>query len=563
VPARLGLTPAQFNALFPFHFAFDASGTVVSAGQALARICPAMAPGQSVAAAAAIERPHVPFEIEALRTIEHALVILTLKAPVATLRGEFLIDDDRGLALFVGSPWVTHIDEATSLGLSLSDFASHDSLSEFLLLFKTQQLALADAEALADRLLTQRAELRVANLRLESQERRLRDQNEALLRAGRLKDEFLSGMSHELRTPLNAVIGMSESLKEGTYGDLTDDQTGAVSLIESSGQHLLSLINDILDLSRIEADKFELERSDAGVRGMCQAAMAMVRSAAQKKRIDLDLAIDPAAATVHGDERRLKQVLVNLLSNAVKFTHDGGHVRLAVTAEPDAGRLVFAVSDTGIGIAADDLPRLFQPFSQLDSALNRRHTGTGLGLALTKRMVELHGGFVDVVSTPDQGSTFSVMLPWTPAQAAPAEPVTDARSAPHGGAREAARRLLLVDDNPANQQVIADFLRAKGFDVEQATSAEDGLVAARARRPLLVLMDVHMPMVDGLEATRQLRADPELRSLPVIALTSLAMKGDRERCLEAGMDDYLSKPVKLTELLATIERRLTAPRAAA
>ena len=563
MPARIGLTPAQFNTLFPFHFAIDASGTVVSAGKVLARFCPAMAPGQAVAAAAAIERPHVPFEIEALRSIEHALVILTLKQPAATLRGEFLIDDDRGLALFVGSPWVTHIDEATSLGLSLSDFASHDSLSEFLLLFKTQELALADAEAVADRLLTQRAELRLANLRLESQERRLREQNDALLKAGRLKDEFLSGMSHELRTPLNAVIGMSESLKEGTYGDLSDDQTGAVSLIESSGQHLLSLINDILDLSRIEADKFDLEVGDTDVHGVCRAAMALVRSLAHKKHITLQLSIDPEAESVRADERRLKQVLVNLLTNAVKFTHDGGSARLTVTAEAAAERLVFAVSDTGIGIAAADLPRLFQPFSQLDSALNRRHTGTGLGLALTKRMVELHGGFVDVVSTPGQGSTFSVVLPWTPAVSRVVPTAPDAPELPAGVAPAGARRLLLVDDNPGNQRVVADFLRARGFDVEQATSADEALAAARARRPLVVLMDVQMPTVDGLTATRQLRADPELCTLPVIALTSLAMKGDRERCLEAGMDDYLSKPVKLTELLATIERRLATPRAAA
>jgi signal transduction histidine kinase/CheY-like chemotaxis protein len=564
VPARIGLTPAQFNALFPFHFAFDATGTLVSAGQVLARICPAMAPGQPVAAVASIDRPAVPFTIDAVRAVEHTLVILHLKVPAVTLRGEFLVDDDRGLALFVGSPWITHIDEATSLGLSLSDFASHDSLSEFLLLFKTQQLALADAEALADRLLTQRAELRVANLRLATQERRLREQNDELLRAGRLKDEFLSGMSHELRTPLNAVIGMSESLKEGTYGDLSDDQTGAVSLIESSGQHLLSLINDILDLSRIEADRFDLEVADTDVHAVCRAAMAMVRSLAHKKHITLQLAIDPEAESVRADERRLKQVLVNLLSNAVKFTHDGGAVRLTVTGEEAAGRLLFAVADTGIGIAADDLPRLFQPFSQLDSALNRRHTGTGLGLALTKRMVELHGGFIDVASVPGQGSTFSVVLPWTP-QAATVNASPEREPMAHGidAAASPSRHLLLVDDNPGNQQVLADFLRARGFEVQQATSAEEGLAAARTRRPALVLMDVQMPAVDGLEATRQLRADPDLRSLPVVALTSLAMKGDRERCLAAGMDDYLSKPVKLTELLATIERLLGAPRVAA
>jgi CheY-like chemotaxis protein len=226
--------------------------------------------------------------------------------------------------------------------------------------------------------------------------------------------------------------------------------------------------------------------------------------------------------------------------------------------------LELAVTDTGIGIAAEDLPRLFQRFSQLDSSLARKHNGTGLGLVLTKRMAMLHGGDVAVESTAGRGSTFTVTLPWT-AGARTAAPVPMAASpagmpAPEAPAAEAAaHHLLIVDDNPGNLRVVADFLRARGYRVDLAASASEGIEMARATRPALILMDVQMPTTDGFEATRLIRQDPALAGTAIIALTSLAMKGDRERCLLAGMDDYISKPVKLTELLATIEARMGAP----
>ena len=559
----IGLSPEQFQEVFPFHVAFGRDGRLVSAGRALARISPRLTPGCALADVMTIERPHVPFDLDALGT-GHTLFIIRLHEPEATLRGQMLVDREAATGLFLGSPWLTRIEEATALGLSLSDFPSHDAVGEFLLLFQTQQLALADAEGLADRLLTQRAELRVANQRLADQERHLKEKNEALSRAARLKDEFLSSMSHELRTPLNAVIGMSESLIEGTYGDLDQEQCRALGLIESSGRHLLELINDILDLSRIEADRLELDLAEVDVTAVCRVAVAMVGPAAQKKDLTLRTMLDGDVTRVRADERRLTQILVNLLSNAVKFTPDGGAVTLSVTGQPRQGLLELAVSDTGIGIAAEDLPRLFQRFSQLDSSLARKHNGTGLGLVLTKRMAMLHGGDVAVESTPGRGSTFTVTLPWTTGPRAAAPVPTAAlpadAPAPEGPAADAAaRHLLIVDDNPGNLRVVADFLRARGYRVDLAGSATEGIAMARATRPALILMDVQMPTTDGLEATRQIRLHPALAGTPVVALTSLAMKGDRERCLAAGMDDYISKPVKLTELLATLEQRLVAP----
>ncbi len=564
-PGAIGLPPEQFQEVFPFHVAFDRHGRLVSAGQALSRISPRLTPGCQLSDVMTIERPRVPFDVDALGD-SHALFIIRLHEPAATLRGQMIVDREAGTGLFLGSPWLTRIEDATALGLSLSDFPSHDAVGEFLLLFQTQQLALADAEALADRLLTQRAELRVANQRLADQERRLTEKNAALSKAARLKDEFLSSMSHELRTPLNAVIGMSESLIEGTYGDLDEEQCRALGLIESSGRHLLELINDILDLSRIEADRLELDFGDVDVTAVCRTAVAMVAPAAQKKDLTLRTMLDGAVSRAWADERRLTQILVNLLSNAVKFTPDGGAVTLSVTGHARRGVLELAVADTGVGITAEDLPRLFQRFSQLDSSLARKHNGTGLGLVLTKRMAQLHGGDVTVESTPGRGSTFTVTLPWT-ADARVASPRSAAPEAAHTPAGApgdtAGHHLLIVDDNPGNLRVVADFLRARGYRVDLAASAAEGIATARATRPALILMDVQMPATDGLEATRQIRQDPALAATPVVALTSLAMKGDRERCLAAGMDDYISKPVKLTELLATIEQRLAARAVAA
>jgi CheY-like chemotaxis protein len=256
----------------------------------------------------------------------------------------------------------------------------------------------------------------------------------------------------------------------------------------------------------------------------------------------------------------MKQILVNLLSNAVKFTPEGGSVTLSVTREDGLGVVSLAVRDTGIGIAEADLPRLFRPFGQLDAGLARHHGGTGLGLVLTKRLVEMHGGQIDVTSRVGVGSTFRVRLPWEPKN--PSTPALEASSPLSRRPLESlsksapAHRILVVDDNPGNQSVIADYLTARNYDVATADSAAAGLHIARLIRPHLILMDVQMPEIDGLEATKMIRRDPQLSQTPVFALTALAMKGDRERCLTAGMDDYFTKPVRLAELAERIRVRL-------
>ena len=239
--------------------------------------------------------------------------------------------------------------------------------------------------------------------------RELEHANAALAHAGRMKDEFLANMSHELRTPLNSVLGLADALMEGVYGDVDDQQKQILGTMRDSGRHLLELINDILDLSKIEAGRLELDYRSISVSEVCQASLRMVRPMAISKRVGTWMRTDPKLGVVVADERRLKQMLVNLLSNAVKFTPSGGTA--GVEAWSQGSEVYFSVTDTGIGIEAPDLRRIFEPFTQIDSSLSRQHEGTGLGLALVRRLAQLHGGRVEVDSEPGRGSRFTIVLP--------------------------------------------------------------------------------------------------------------------------------------------------------
>jgi PAS domain S-box-containing protein len=389
--------------------------------------------------------------------------------------------------------------------------------------------------------------------------------NAELARANRLKDEFLAAMSHELRTPLNAILGMAQMLEEQIYGPSNPRQLNAAALIASSGQHLLSLINDILDLSKIEAGKTELELKSIHISEICQASVRMVKQSAHKKEINISSTIDDDVTTFLADERRVKQILVNLLNNAVKFTPKKGKVGLNVVADDPAGMINFIVWDTGIGIAPEDTERLFQPFVQLDSRLARNYEGTGLGLALVYQLTRLHNGSVSVESVPGEGSRFTVSLPlapesnataeklsadFQPAEQQPDDPTTVSE---HGTERQV---VLLVEDNEANIVAVAEYLEYRGYKMVIARDGVEGLQRARETQPDLILMDIQLPEMDGLEATRRLRADAVFADTPIIALTALTMPGDREKCLAAGANGYMSKPVNLTLLLKAIETQL-------
>jgi CheY-like chemotaxis protein len=524
--------------------------------------------------------------------------------------------------------------------------------------------------------------------------------NAELSRAVRAKDEFLASMSHELRTPLNAILGQAELIQEGVHGPLTPRQLKGLRTIEESGRHLLALINDILEVAKIEADKIELEIYPMSVRAVCQASLRLIKELAHKKQLKLFSTLDSIVTTLLADERRLKQILINLLSNAVKFTPAGGQIGLEVKGDVAQEAVHFTVWDTGIGIAEEDMQRLFQRFVQVDSSLSRQDSGTGLGLALVRHLTEMHGGGIRVESEVGKGSRFTVSLPWSRgvstlterslANSAPvvgkaliieddpiaaihlagylyeqgtkttihpraegaierviafqpdviildihlpepvgwdvlkqlkANPVTaeipvvvvtmvDERlgglalgaagyllkpvtrpkfhqalsralsglpssQQPHKPqtavvvmpklSEEAPLKkqplekqplILLAEDNETNINLISDYLTFKGYRFTIARNGFEAIERAKEERPDLILMDIQMPKMDGFETTRRMRADADLAEIPIIALTALAMPGDRERCLEGGADAYFPKPVSLRNLGQAIESHL-------
>jgi PAS domain S-box-containing protein len=401
-------------------------------------------------------------------------------------------------------------------------------------------------------------------------EAQLQRTNEELARATRLKDEFLANMSHELRTPLNAILGMTEGLQEQIFGTINERQLKALQTIESSGTHLLELINDILDVAKIESGQIELDYAPTAISHLCQSSLAFIKQQALRKNLQLQVQLPRGVPDLQVDERRIRQVLINLLNNAVKFTPAGGQIslevwQLAPQNEANSGCWVrFSVTDTGIGIAPENIQKLFQPFVQIDSALNRQYTGTGLGLSLVKQIVDLHGGRVGVTSALGKGSCFTIDLPCTPhnlhsptlTTGEPGAAQITPKSFSEQQPASQAALILLVEDNEANISTFSDYLEAKGYRILLAKDGQKAIDLAKTHQPDLILMDIQMPGMDGLESTRQIRIEPTLVDTPIIALTALAMTGDQERCLEAGANDYLTKPVKLKQLATKIQRLL-------
>ncbi len=361
--------------------------------------------------------------------------------------------------------------------------------------------------------------------------------------ANKSKSEFLSTMSHELRTPLNAVIGLSESLLEA--GAPFDPARTAryLGIIQASGKQLLAQINDILDLARIEAGRLQVNAEPFDARALCAGVLETAQREVRAKQLQVQLQTPPTPLLLNADERLLRQVVLNLVSNAVKFTPAKG--RLTVTLEASAAGVRLSVADTGIGIAADQLGRLFKPFSQVDSSLGRQFGGTGLGLALVDRLTRLHGGTVAVASTPGAGSTFTVQLP------------PSVFAAGEDGPRDAtprARSVVLVDDDPNQHVLVGDYLRQRGFTVVHCDHARAAQEAIAAAEPGFAIVDVNLPGVSGLELIALLRQTPHGRQLPILAATALAEGEAAARCRAAGADAHLAKPISLHALAERIQR---------
>jgi PAS domain S-box-containing protein len=388
-----------------------------------------------------------------------------------------------------------------------------------------------------------------AEAKLQHQTHALIESNADLKKAAQGHDEFLASISHELRTPLASILALTEILRDPSGQPIDEPHLHSIMLIEESSRYLLQLINDILEVARLEARLIPVQIQLCSVPDIINSCVRLLRNQAQKRRIQLHIGHPSPTLLVLADPLRLKQILTNLLTNAIKFTPAGGEVSLAISPTPES--VSFSVSDTGIGIPAEKIPLLFQPFVQVESGLDRRYTGTGLGLAIVKSFTDLMNGSLSVESMPHVGSRFTVSLPAAPPYpnlALPTPPPNSNPIIPDPPSNPI--RLLIAEDNDLNRSILSTYLSTRGFNIVAVDNGFDAVRHHSASPADIILLDIQMPEMDGLKVARRIRdnPDPAIANTPIIALTALAMPGDRERCLAVGISEYIRKPFSLADL---------------
>lgn len=427
-------------------------------------------------------------------------------------------------------------------------------------LYNQARREIAERKEVEAALQTERARLAQ---RVEQRTAELSSANAQLARAVRARDEFLASMTHELRTPLNAVLGLSEILQSQSFGPLNQKQRELLETITQRGYHLLDLINDVLDVARIEAGQFELNLLPTSPADVCRRCIKQMDSLATRKKIEVETDIPPDPGKIWVDEARLQQILLNLLHNAIKFTGAHGKISLQVTHDFRRQISRFIITDTGIGLSEEGLKHLYsgsngpRPFVQIDSGLSRQYEGTGLGLTLVYRLTELHGGSLAIESEPGEGTQMTITLPWHEAETAlDKETAVFSPGSPH---QPASSCILLAEDNRRTARRLHKALTSQGYQVRIAYNGREAVRLAREMKPHLILMDLQMPEIGGEEAWQLIQEQPGGQDTPVIVISSLILPGDAEKYRERGAIAYLPKPISLSHLKRTIAGCLSAP----
>lgn len=521
----LALSANELAAFFPAFLKLDAAGAIIDAGPSLLRHLGQQILGKSFFDVMSMELPGTIADVSALQQYGRAILLRCIEFSPMRLRG-LVVNRDDGIWLLLGHIPDPEADQ-TVQPLQIADFSPTDGTLDMMLAADMRAGLLSETRVLASELETRREEAEAAN---------------------RAKSAFLTTMSHEIRTPMNAVLGIAGILAET---EITPEQRAWLKIMDESGRSLMELLDNILDLSKIESGSMQITSEEFDLKELCAAVHALYRPIAAEKGLDIVLKTDLKAALYKGDPVRIRQILVNLVGNAIKFTEAGKIViHLRDRKMRSAPHLEMSVSDTGIGIAKEVIPQLFKPFMQADCSTTRRYGGSGLGLSISKRLTEQMGGDIAVESRVGRGSVFTVTLPIETA-APSVRP-----EAPTGAGQIPPQHILIVDDNRTNRIILSHYLKQLGHSFDIAVNGQEALAAWEHANFDLIIMDIEMPVMDGLEATREIRRREYSEShnrTPILALSADAMLEKRQLALSVGMDDYVTKPVVLSELQARIE----------